>query len=74
MAINDAHNFEDMNRCPKCGITLEEYENRGKPRCVGAFSKSGKSLKFGTGKKAGLSESAQKQASANTKNKDRRYI
>lgn len=71
MQKNNQHNFVEMNRCSKCGITLEEHENRGETPCIGF---SAKSVKFGTGNKSGGEEKQHVKDDVKVKSKPSRYI
>jgi len=31
----NGHNFKDEGKCTKCGMTVEQYENNNKPKCLG---------------------------------------
>lgn len=31
----NGHHFNDNNVCDRCGLTLSQFEDRGKPACIG---------------------------------------
>ena len=33
----NGHNFDDADKCARCGMTLEHYEDNNKPHCAGTL-------------------------------------